>query len=433
MKMGFLKVFALVTVVTTLIVAGCQSGYQGQLLGVQDRPSWNVIIPYGTVYIPSGQLHIGPSDQDINNSYIQRPKSVSIHGFYMDDTEITNNEYRQFVYWVRDSVAAYMLGEPYVVTLDNGTEQIDWREVERDFDWVDIETGEDEELSPALEDMYVSEDQRFWGRKELDVSKLIYEYYWIDYRGAANQKKNQQNLPRSDFFIHEAVMIYPDTLVWVRDFTYSFNEPMTKKYFYHPAYDDYPVVGVTWPQAKAFSVWRSKFWNDYRRSRGEVAYEDFRLPTEGEWEYAARGGKELSPFPWGGPYVRNTKGCILANFKPGRGDYPEDGGFYTVRADAYWPNDFGLYNMAGNVSEWCSTSFYENAYSFNHDLNPEIDYRYEADDTETMKRKVIRGGSWKDIGHYIQTGTRSWEYADSAKSYVGFRNVQTFLGRSIND
>ena len=68
----------------------------------------------------------------------------------------------------------------------------------------------------------------------------------------------------------------------------------------------------------------------------------FALPTEAQWEYAARGGRSESMFPWGNYYLRNKKGCLMANFKPGRGNYPEDGGFYTVRADAYWPNDFGL-------------------------------------------------------------------------------------------
>ena len=269
------------------------------------------------------------------------------------------------------------------------------------------------------------------GKKEFDVSKFTYEYYWVDIKEAA--KVSNRGKPRSEFFKKASVNAYPDTLVWVRDFSYSYNEPMTRNYFWHPAFDDYPVVGVTWDQANAFSAWRTRFWDDYRTQKGEVINDPFRLPTEQEWEYAARGGKKLAPYPWGGPYLRNTKGCLLANFKPGRGNYPEDGGFYTVRADAYWPNDYGLYCMAGNVSEWTSTAFYENAYAFVHDLNPDI--RYDADETDpiTMKRKVIRGGSWKDIGYYLQTGARHWEYQDSAKSYVGFRNVLTFLGRSFND
>ena len=228
--------------------------------------------------------------------------------------------------------------------------------------------------------------------------------------------------------------IYPDTMVWIRDFAYSYNEPYTRNYFWHPAFDDYPVVGVNWKMAKAFSFWRTKLWNQYRAAeRGEVNTEEFRLPTETEWEYAARGGKELAPYPWGGMYLRNAKGCLLANFKPGRGNYPEDGGLYTVRGDAYFPNDYGLYNMAGNVSEWTETAFFENAISFYHDLNPDIKYDAADDDPEADKRKVIRGGSWKDVGFFLETGTRNWEFQDSTKSYIGFRCALTFLGRSIND
>lgn len=396
--------------------------YKGQLLGVFNRPTWKNINPYGMVYIPSGTLHIGPSDQDVNNSYWQRNKSVSIQGFYMDETEITNNEYRQFVSWVRDSIAHVLLGH---FDEDSETEVIDWR---MKIDW-----DSDSEDADMLEDMYYAEEDRLWGRKEIDKGILVYSYQWFDWKAAAKKANGNRERSRSEFIRKEDLAIYPDTMVWIHDYAYSFNEPMARQYFSHPAFDDYPVVGVNWKQATAFTIWRSKFWNDWRRANKEVVVDEFRLPTEHEWEYAARGGRDLAPFPWGGPYIRNSKGCILANFKPGRGNYPEDGGFYTVRADAYWPNDYGLYNMAGNVAEWTSTAFHENSYSFVHDLNP--DYRYDAKegDSETQKRKVIRGGSWKDIGYYIQTGSRHWEYQDTGKCYVGFRCVIPFLGRSMND
>ena len=125
----------------------------------------------------------------------------------------------------------------------------------------------------------------------------------------------------------------------------------------------------------------------------------------------------------GRPYLRNRKGCLLANFKPGRGNYPEDGGFYTVRADAYWPNDFGLYNMAGNVAEWTSSLYYEGSYNFQHDMNPDVRWNAKDQDPPRMKRKVIRGGSWKDVGYFLQTSTRAYEYQDTSKSYIGFRCV----------
>lgn len=409
------------------LLAACNGGYNGQLLGVLDRPEWNTIVPYGMIYIPSGTLHIGQSDQDINNALIQKPKSISIQGFFMDETEISNNEYRQFVEFVKDSIAHKILGGDYLID-DNAVnyrEKIDW---------------EDEEIQDQLSSMYTPENQRILGRKEINTKLLNYVYYWVDFKTAAKEENrtsgsnpHNADFDRSSVIMTEIVNVYPDTLCWVHDFTYSYNEPMTRNYFWHPAFDNYPVVGVDWKQATAFSKWRTRFWNDYRTELGDVINDEFRLPYESEWEYAARGGRDISPYPWGGPYMRNKKGCILANFKPGRGDYPDDGGFYTVKVDAYFPNDYGLYNMAGNVSEWTSTAFYENSYAFVWDLDPDIQYNAQNSDAITLKRKVIRGGSWKDIAYYCQTGTRNYEYQDSAKAYVGFRDVITFLGRSIND
>ena len=135
-------------------------------------------------------------------------------------------------------------------------------------------------------------------------------------------------------------------------------------------------------------------------------------------------------FGWGNYYLRNKKGCLLANFKPGRGNYAEDGGFYTVRADAYWPNEYGLYNMSGNVAEWTSSLYYEGAYNFMNDLSPDIRYDASDNDKPRDKRKVVRGGSWKDIQYFLQASTRTYEYQDTAKSYIGFRCVVDLTPRS---
>lgn len=403
------SVFTLFLLVLSSCGGNKQSGY---LTGEKARPKWKGINPYGMVYIPSGTLHVGQSDQDIFSSYVQKPKSISISGFYMDDTEITNNEYREFVNYVRDSLAHTLMGD--VIENEDGSTSIDW---EIEIDW----TAEE------LQELYYQGDDRL-GPNELDVRKLVYNYSWFDINEAAKAKRGTA---RKNFIKKESSEIYPDTLTWIRDFAYSYNDPIAKNYFWHPAYDDYPVVGVNWQMAKAFSNWRTNLWNQHRGD--EVNSEGFRLPTEYEWEYAARGKKELAPYPWGGYYIRNAKGCLLANFKPGRGNYPEDGGQYTVEVHSYFPNEYGLYNMAGNVAEWTVTAYFDNANNFTHDMNPDITYNAKQNDPPAYKRKVIRGGSWKDISYYLQNGTRTFEYQDTTKSYVGFRNVLSFLGRSIND
>ena len=89
--------------------------------------------------------------------------------------------------------------------------------------------------------------------------------------------------------------------------------------------------------------------------------------------------------------------------------------------------------MSGNVAEWTSNAFDESAFSFSHDLNNIYHYDAKEDDHQVLKRKVIRGGSWKDISYFIQTSTRSYEYQDTAKSYIGFRCAVDFLGRDQKD
>ena len=200
---------------------------------------------------------------------------------------------------------------------------------------------------------------------------------------------------------------------------------MHNDYFWHDAYSDYPVVGVTWHQAKAFCEWRTLTKNAYQKTKKKKSLvPNFRLPTEAEWEYAARGGLQGAMYPWGGPYTKNDRGCFMANFKPMRGDYAVDQALYTVEANAYDPNGFNLYNMSGNVSEWVDSSYEPEAYDFSITMNPNVN-------KEGNNKKVIRGGSWKDVKYFLQVSSRDYEYADQPRSYIGFRTVHDYLGADL--
>lgn len=439
------KVLALSVILVT-ILSGCSNSGGGELVGVARRGTFYEPDPYGMLFIAQGSFNMGPNDQDAAWSLTSQSKTVSVRSFWMDETEITNTEYRQFVYWVRDSIARKLLGdqfEEFVIAEDIYGNEIDppFLDWEMDIDW------EDEEYAEILDEMYLPEHERFFRRKEIDTRKLNYEYQWVDmqqaakktnrfnfetkqYEGVAKDQKGEETVikDRSAFIMNDMVNVYPDTLCWIADFTYSFNEPWTDKYFWHPGFDEYPVVGVSYKQATAFTIWRSRFMNNYLLSKDQPEVMEYRLPTEAEWEYASRGGLENAMYPWGGMYTRNDKGCFLANFKPLRGRYGDDGAQSTLLVASYAPNDFGLFDMSGNVAEWTSSAFDESAYSFTHDFNPTYKYNALPDDPHVMKRKVIRGGSWKDVGFYLQCGTRTYEYQDSAKSYIGFRCVRDYIG-----
>ena len=472
-----MKKLIIATIGIALFASACNSNPHGELVGVQNRPEYYPSEPYGMVYLPQGSYNMGNADQDVPYSLISPTKTVSVPSFWMDQTEITNNEYRQFVNWVRDSILRYRLGEDGLV---EGYELIDMAnlddptfyqeyvalnypdEMQKTINWEPyLEWGVNNypsaEYTEIIESMYLSPEEMFNGRRMIDARQLNYVYYWINKQKAASKtnrvifdyededqdgeyfsyrdyiKENQEISDRSSFFEKGVINIYPDTLCWVHDFTYSFNDPMHDKYFWHPSYDDYPVVGISWKQARAFCNWRTKFRNDYLHSERVPDEQAFRLPTEGEWEYAARGGEELVRYPWGGPYAMNSSGCYLANFKPQRGNVKADGGFYTLKVTEYSPNGFNLYNMAGNVAEWTSTAFDAASYYYISDISPNFEYNALDEDEETLKRKVIRGGSWKDIAYYMQVSTRDYEYQDTAKAYIGFRTVQSFMGRDLSD
>ena len=447
-----MKKFVLLTAVFALLVS-CGSKDKGQLVGVKGK-KWHPEKPYGMTLVPGGAFIMGKADDDLAGIQDAPAKTVTVASFYMDETEITNSEYRQFVEWVRDSTIRTKLAiladevgmtqadggigefafkdadttnssayEKYM--LDNysglGETGYEGRKLNHDVDLIfDTADYPDEYYVEVMDTMYLPLEESYNGQRTCDVTKFKFQYTYMDIAKAAKNK----NLRRKDVIVREEVEIYPDTTSWIRDFAYSYNEPMHNDYFWHDAYSDYPVVGVSWQQAKAFCEWRTKHHNDARRERKMHNVARYRLPSEAQWEYAARGGLQAATFPWGGPYAKNDRGCFMANFKPLRGDYAADQSLYTVEADAYEPNDFNLYNMAGNVSEWVDSSYDPSSYEYASTINPSVN-------DANNKRKVVRGGSWKDVAYYLQVSSRDYEYADSARSYIGFRTVQDYMGTDV--
>lgn len=439
-------------VILAVLFYGCGSYDDGELRGVPGRSFQSEVEPYGMVRIPRGAYTMGRNDEDVTWAHRAPSKTVTLEAFWMDATEISNNQYRQFIFWVRDSLMRQLIFEKgeddFAFTEDEFGEPLDkpvlnWR--------IPIDLTDEAQYEAVQELYYDKENDQFEGRKEIDSRKLLYEFQWIDLKQAALLRNRwNHNLDegryedsaevfyyplsryvqvkkRKDFIIKDRVPIYPDTLAWISDFAYSFNEPRAKHYFWHPAYDNYPVVGVTWKQAFAFCVWRTDYLNAALKRMGKPTVHDYRLPTEAEWEYAARGGLTAGMYPWGSYDTRSIEGCFQANFKPMRGRYAEDGGVTTLPVDHFEPNDWGLFNMAGNVAEWTSSAYDESSYMFTHDLNPDYQYNARADEPEAMKRKVIRGGSWKDVAFFLQVGTRAFEYQDSAKTFIGFRCVRSCM------
>jgi len=441
----FKKMKKLILIACVLLgLAACKNSGDGQLVGVNNKTKFVSFTPYGMVYIPTGNATLGGGESDPTLAFAPQSRSVSIPHFWMDETEITNNQYRQFVYWVRDSIAHHLLADAGIegknghLRKDKKTGEVfdpplvNWNE---DILW----NSTDEDVQAALSELRNSVTTRYYHYRPLGINaaRLNYEYWTFDYEAAAKKEKagseiggmfanrpSQVSGNLDKFIKREVANVYPDTLVWIYEFTYSDNETMTRNYFSHPQYNHYPVVGVNWVQCQAFCHWRSQYRNAWLLSRGYPVEEDFKLPTEAQWEWAARGGLPNNPYPWGGPYPSNPNGCFLANFKPQRGNYVADGNFYPAVVASYVANDWGLYDMSGNVAEWCSDTYSPSASAFVSDMNPIYKYKALPDDPAGKKMKVVRGGSWKDISKYITLYYRDYQYQDTCTSYIGFRCIQ---------
>lgn len=233
----------------------------------------------------------------------------------------------------------------------------------------------------------------------------------------------------------EFLIAKPDQTQWMK--YGKALEPMKDNYFSHEAYNDYPINNISYEGVKLYCKWLTE---EYLKIFNKPI-NDIRIPTKQEWIYAARGGDKEIKYPWGGPYLRNSRGCFLANFKPGqiekRGEcevseklgksysldslnnyvktadgviipkehkdlYSADGGFYTVKATSYNPNNFGLHCMSGNLAE----------ITFDNSNN----------------NIVAKGGSWNSIGYQLQIDVdNDYETPEKPNPEIGFRIVISYV------
>jgi sulfatase modifying factor 1 len=344
------------------------------------------------------------------------PIKKTVQPFLISKFEVRNKDYRSFVNYVRDSIAHSLLGH-WVET--GNRKKIFW---DTAINWKD----------KRLEPMMISEDDRIYARLEIDPGKIIY---------------------RSS--IGEEIPIYPDTLCWIRDFAYSYNEPMTKWYFSHPAFGNYPVVGINQVQAMAYCDWKTGQWNNALMEEGQKKCKLIvRLPSSEEWEFAAQSAYPITvrdltqtksyKMPMGGMGInygyRYNFGRYYSRTNEELKSYYGDGFFYTAPANTYNPDANGLYNLFGNVAE-CTSSrgSYQPVYDKdgrNGELaalkkkypnSPFTVMDEKAIDAFLRKQVIVKGGSWSDDDFYLQPGVNQYFAPDATHCFIGFRIAVEFV------
>jgi sulfatase modifying factor 1 len=470
-----------------------------------NHPTLNA--PPGMVYIRGGSTTIRYNQSSTDTNSV---KKVSLTSFFIDKTEITNQQYRQFIEWVIDSIAVvkYLKDDKYFLSdkasKDKEDEKkdadvpppaaIDSTAVITDSTSVNLAaTGSPDSSGEAITDrridwskvnhkrIFESRDPEIKAKiKPLldengDIRKdaYVFSFRFIRASNIAGAKKSTRKM------VTEGVSVYPEEKVWAEDMVNSQTELLVENYFKVVPYDDYPVVGVNWKAARSFAYWRSINAQAYTGMPEYMKYYrlTYSLPSEAQWVYAAQGyfdmiasnqdtagdttkgvitgtissdslavphdsayvasltipqkpageaGAEpeanLPPIVDSTPIHNDNKG-LLANFKQDEGDYWEDGSALTLPVMAFAPNEFGLYNMEGNVAEWMLDAYSPSTFSFVSDLNPVLLYDADSADADAMKRKVIRGGSFISNAKTLSPYNRDLELETIAHCYVGFRCV----------
>ena len=409
----------------------------GEVTGAGGR-AFSEPTPYGMTLIKRGHLKMGMETNDSLWGRKTPLRDISVDGFWMDETEVTNSKYRQFVNYVRDSILRERLAEVDETYRTMKTDK-EGNELGSVLNWKKpLPRKPSEEEQEIIDGIYATNPVT--GEKMLDCRQMNYRYEVYDYTSAALRRNrldpeernlntdiavnpnevvwiskdtayiddegkivretiNRQLSGPWDFLNTYIVNIYPDTTCWVNDFPNADNEMYMRYYFSNPAYNEYPVVGVTWEQANAFCHWRTEY---LLKGLGAAArfVQRYRLPTEAEWEFAARGGNNSRGYKYAGS---NTVGDVAWYGNNSNGE--------SHNVAEKNPNELGLYDMSGNVEECCQ------------DWYDQYNSRSQTDPTgpSTGSLRVNRGGGWYSNAGSCRISNRSFNSQGAKDKQLGLR------------
>lgn len=412
----------------------------------------NLPNPPGMVFVQGGRTILGSFEQDLFGARDNIERTVTVNSFYMDETEVTNKDWKEYVYYQfrpmteemgKDTEIKNDPNNPFVpaTTSHNGQELKDL--VPNDSVW---------SSDFSFNDVY---SQNYYSNPGFNDYPVV----GVTWRQVVDYCKWRTDVVNYGIISRVAFEELPE------EFKLEFYNPDGSLQMLGASASNSGTQEIFLDELDQLQQDIIAYINQNKKifiERG-LYLPEFRLPNEAEWEYAAKatvGTQYLDEneeygriYPWDGRGVRNPygkrRGDFLANFKRGRGDYAgiagtinNDSDVIPSRVGTYEPNDFGLFNMGGNVSEWVNDTYRPLSFDDFEDLNPvrkdgtndpESNYGWAAGRNEFRslindRSKVYKGGSWKDVAYWMSPGTRRYLDQDDATNTLGFRCAMISVG-----